>query len=252
MSVLAAFRAAGVPGKIAAAEAPRAERAMVEHGITTQDEAAAFIAQVLHESVLLRFFEEIASGAAYEGRADLGNTHPGDGKRYKGRGPIQLTGRANYRMAGRALGLDLEANPLLAAEHAVGWRIAGWYWKTRGLDQFADGTQAGFDRITLKINGGFNGKANRDHLWRIVRRVSCTPVDPLRGYTASELRWMREYDDLLRANRDRDRRRVLRRVMTAQRKRIWVAAEHDPRGRDHGWATANRRARYRSLKARTS
>ena len=56
--------------------------------------------QLAHESVSLRYFEEIASGSAYEGRRDLGNIHPGDGVRYKGRGPIQLTGRSNYRVAG--------------------------------------------------------------------------------------------------------------------------------------------------------
>jgi predicted chitinase len=247
MSVRAALTAGGAPAAVARAEAPRAEAAMVERGITTQHEAAAFLAQVLHESAGLRYFEEIASGAAYEGRRDLGNTQPGDGRRFKGRGPIQLTGRANYRAAGRALGLDLEGRPELAARHDVGWRIAAWYWQTRGLDAFADGTQTGFDRITQRINGGFNGKADRDARWRAVRRVDCQPVDPWRGYTASELRWMREYDRLKAAGRDPDRRRVLRRVMTEQRKRVWRAAQ-GPGGWDH----ANRRARYRSLLARTS
>ena len=245
MSVLQALRAAGTPGTIAAAEAPRAEAAMVEFGITTADEAAAFLAQVLHESVLLRYFEEIASGAAYEGRTDLGNTHPGDGKRFKGRGPIQLTGRANYRAAGKALGLPLETQPTLAASHTVGWRIAGWYWKTRGLDAYCNGTQAGFDTITKRINGGFNGKASRDALWRICKRFDCRPDDRFEDYTDSELRWIREYDKLKRSGSDPDRMRVLRRVMTKQRKRVWHAAK------ETGWDRANRRARYRSLLART-
>lgn len=248
MSVRAAFVAAGVSKSRAAAEAPRAERAMLEFGITTMNEAAAFLAQVLHESALLRYFEEIASGAAYEGRRDLGNTHPGDGRRFKGRGPIQLTGRANYRLAGRGLGLDLEGHPTRASDHAVGWRIAGWYWKTRGLDRYADGSQRGFDEITRRINGGLNGKAERDRLWRITRRYDCRPEDPFAGYTPSELRWIREYDDLKRAGHDAARRRVLRRVMTDQRKRIWRAASSTA----HGWDHANRRARYRSLLARTS
>lgn len=251
MSVRTALVAAGVSPSVARREAPLAERAMREFGITTRNEAAAFLAQVLHESALLRYFEEIASGAAYEGRCrDLGNCQPGDGKRFKGRGPIQLTGRANYRLAGRALGLDLEGHPGRASEHAVGWRIAAWYWKTRGLDHYADGSQRGFDSITRLINGGLNGKAERDRLWRIVRRHDCRPVDPFEGYTASEVRWLREYDSLRRsrAPRDVDRRRVLRRVMTDQRKRIWRAATTTA----HGWDHANRRARYRSLLARTS
>lgn len=247
MSVRAAFVAGGVPSAIARAEAPRAEAAMVERGITTQHEAAAFIAQVLHESARLRFFEEIASGEAYEGRRDLGNIVQGDGRRFKGRGPIQLTGRSNYRAAGKALGLDLEGHPELAARHDVGWRIAAWFWQTHGLDRFADGTQAGFDRITRSINGGFNGKADRDAVWRRVRVVRCTPVDPWAGYTASELRWMREYDVLKAHDRDRARREVLRLVMREQRKRVWRAAQ--PPG---SWDHANRRARYRSLLARTS
>jgi predicted chitinase len=246
MSVRAALIAGGVSAATAAEEAPRAEAAMVEFGIETRNEAAAFLAQVLHESVFLRYFEEIASGAAYEGREDLGNVHPGDGKRYKGRGPIQLTGRANYRAAGKALGLDLEGNPSLASEHKVGWRIAGWYWKVRGLDRFADGTQVGFDLITRAINGGFNGKASRDAIWKRVRAVDARPVDRLDGYTASEVRWIREYDRLRRAKQDEARQRVLERVMTEQRKRVWRAAQ------DSGWDRANRRARYRSLLARTS
>lgn len=246
MSVRQAFVAAGVPAGIAAAEAPRAEAAMVERGITTQHEAEAFLAEVLHESVRLQFFEEIASGAAYEGRRDLGNTQPGDGKRYKGRGPIQLTGRANYRAAGRALGLALESHPTLAARHDIGWRIAAWYWQVHGLDRFADGSLGGLDRISLAINGGTNGQASRRALWRTCRRFDCRPVDPWAGFTASEVRWIREYDALKRSGKNIARRRVLRAAMKRQRKQVWRAAQ--PPG---SWDHANRRRRYAALKARS-
>ncbi len=75
--------------------APHMNEAMLKGDITTLRRAQYWIAQLAHESVDLRYFEEIASGAAYEGRRDLGNTRPGDGRRFKGRGPIQLTGRSN-------------------------------------------------------------------------------------------------------------------------------------------------------------
>src|SRR5215467_14480028 len=113
--------------------------------------------------------EEIASGAAYEGRRDLGNTQPGDGKRYKGRGPIQLTGRANYRRAGKALGLDLEKDPAKAADPAVGFRVAGWFWKTHGLNELAD--KGDFREITRRINGGYNGLASRQAFYKKAKEV---------------------------------------------------------------------------------
>ena len=100
------------------------QQAMREFEITSYLRKTAFLAQLAHESAELRFMEEIASGAAYEGRKDLGNTQPGDGKRYKGRGPIQLTGRANYKKFGDLLGLDLVNNPTIAATPEVGFRVA--------------------------------------------------------------------------------------------------------------------------------
>ena len=126
------------------------------------DHVVSGIAQLAHESAGFKYSEEIASGAAYEGRRDLGNTQPGDGTRFKGRGYIQLTGRANYDAAGKSLGLDLVNKPELAAKPENAARIAAWYWSSRGLNKHADGSQAGFDQITRRINGGFNGKADRD------------------------------------------------------------------------------------------
>jgi predicted chitinase len=138
---------------------PFIQQAMAEFGITSYLREAAFLAQLAHESAELRYMEEIASGAAYEGRKDLGNTQPGDGKRYKGRGPIQLTGRANYTKYGGLLGLDLVNNPTVAATKEVGFRIAGEFWKLNGLNELADQQQ--FKAITKRINGGYNGLDDR-------------------------------------------------------------------------------------------
>lgn len=119
----------------------------------------AFLAQIGHESGQLRYVQEIASGAAYEGRKDLGNTEPGDGVRFKGRGLIQVTGRANYAKCGDALSLPLLEQPELLEMPRHACRSAAWFWKSRGLNELAD--KGDFKLITKRINGGFNGYADR-------------------------------------------------------------------------------------------
>ena len=120
---------------------------------------AHFMGQCAHESGGFIYMEEIASGAAYEGRADLGNVQPGDGRRYKGRGPIQLTGRANYRAFGREVGIDFEAHPEMVAFPSVGLMAAVRYWNSRGLNAKADADD--MLGITRAINGGTNGLDDR-------------------------------------------------------------------------------------------
>lgn len=146
-------------------------RAMEEFNIDTPARQAAFLAQIAHESGSLRYVRELASGEAYDtGRlaARLGNTpeDDGDGERYKGRGLIQITGRANYRQCSEALFGDpdhLLDHPeiLEQTEHAS--RSAAWFWKSRGLNERAD--RAEFDRITRVINGGINGMEDRLAHW---------------------------------------------------------------------------------------
>lgn len=143
--------------------------AMAEFNIDTPARQAAFIAQVGHESSQLLYVRELASGDAYEGRRDLGNTHPGDGRRYKGRGLIQITGRANYIACGAALGLDLVAKPELLEQPVTACRSAGWFWKTHGLNELADaGDQV---KVTRRVNGGTNGLDDRLALFRIAQQV---------------------------------------------------------------------------------
>ncbi|MFY9226068.1 MAG: glycoside hydrolase family 19 protein [Blastocatellia bacterium] len=148
---------------------PYINEAMKEAEINTPLRQAAFLAQIAHESGELKYFEELASGRAYEGRQDLGNTQPGDGVRFKGRGPIQLTGRANYRSAGAALGVDLENNPDRADDLDIAFRVAAWFWNKRKLSSFAD--KGNFDAITYRINGGYNGKEDRDKYYRKASKV---------------------------------------------------------------------------------
>jgi putative chitinase len=148
---------------------PHLNDAMHEGQITSPLRMAAFLAQLAHESVQLRYFEEIASGAAYEGRRSLGNTHRGDGRRFKGRGPIQLTGRANYAAASKALKVDLLHHPEQAATAKYGFRIAQWFWTTHGLNQLADQRQ--FIKITLRINGGTKGERSRETYYLRAKHV---------------------------------------------------------------------------------
>lgn len=143
--------------------------AMAEFDINTPARQASFLAQIGHESGQLRYVQEIASGAAYEGRKDLGNTQPGDGIRYKGRGLIQITGRANYTAAMMGLDIDCIEHPELLELPVNACRSACWFWKTRSLNELADaGDQV---KVTRRINGGTNGLADRLALFEVARKV---------------------------------------------------------------------------------
>jgi putative chitinase len=154
--------------------------AVNEFGIDQPARAAAFLAQLAHESAQFRFMEEIWGPTAAQRRydppdrlaGDLGNTEPGDGRRFKGRGPIQITGRANYRRFGDLLGLDLVSAPEQAALPDVAFRIAGLYWSKKGLNELADRvTTEAFREITRRINGGFNGLAERERFYETAKTV---------------------------------------------------------------------------------
>jgi len=130
-----------------------------------------FLAQVCHESGAFHYVKELASGDAYENRADLGNTEPGDGVRFKGRGLIQITGRNNYDQCGLALSLDLIASPELLEEPINAARSAGWFWNTHHLNDLAD--KGDIRGITKRINGGLNGYQDRlSYLELAQRRIA--------------------------------------------------------------------------------
>jgi len=135
---------------------------MPANEINTPMRTAHFLAQLGHESGEFRYSEEIASGAAYEGRKDLGNTQKGDGKRFKGRGLIQLTGRANYKAYGDATGKDFTTDDtakLIATDAELAVDVSCWFWKTHKLNSLADADNV--TAITKRINGGYNGLEDR-------------------------------------------------------------------------------------------
>lgn len=144
--------------------------AMHDFDINTTTRAAMFVAQICHESGEFRYREEIASGAAYEGRRDLGNTRVGDGKRFKGRTYIQITGRANYANISNALRVNFLEHPARLAQPRYAALGAAWWWKTHGCNQLADTKD--FVAVTRRINGGTNGLADRQKYYRRARLVA--------------------------------------------------------------------------------
>lgn len=145
-------------------------QAMIEFSINTNSRQSAFIAQVAEESGELRHLLELADGSAYEGRLDLGNTHPGDGPLYKGRGLLQITGRANYLACGTGIGLDLIGTPSLLETPGPAARAAGWWWARHGLNTLADLDH--FGAITASINGSLKTIDQRIPYWLRARRVA--------------------------------------------------------------------------------
>ena len=160
-------------GPVAGVFVPVLNAAMGHYQIVGAKRVAAFIAQIGHESGQLKYVKEIwgptAAQARYEGRKDLGNTVAGDGSKYRGRGLIQITGRANYMACGEGLGLDLIKQPELLEKPQHASMSAAWFWATRGLNTLADAGQ--FDRITQRINGGQNGAADRQALYARALKV---------------------------------------------------------------------------------
>lgn len=146
--------------------------AMAEQDIDTLVRQACFLAQVAHESSNLRYTVEIwgptPAQSGYEGRADLGNTHIGDGKKYLGRGLIQITGRTNTEACLTALGRSVDDLGYLETPMGAS-RSAAWFWKTHGLNDLAD--QGLFGTITKKINGGYNGLDERIRYYVKARKV---------------------------------------------------------------------------------
>src|SRR5918999_1453277 len=160
------------------------------YGIDNERRAAMAVAQWAHESDRFKTSQEYASGSAYEGRRDLGNTHSGDGVRFKGRGRIMVTGRTNYAAMGKALGLDLIAHPELLAQSPQSELASGQWWKDHGCNEICD--RDDFVGLTRRINGGVNGLADRQALYARAREVArdLVPQDPWAALTDEERKQM--------------------------------------------------------------
>ena len=164
-------------GQTAGVFVPVLNTAMVRFQIIGTKRVAAFLAQIGHESGQFRYVRELGSDQ-YLSKYDigslakrLGNTPEadGDGQKYRGRGLIQITGRANYITCGEALALDLVNHPELLEKPQHACMSAAWFWASRGLNTLADLGQ--FDTITRRINGGQNGAADRQTLYARALKV---------------------------------------------------------------------------------
>ena len=164
-------------GQSAGVFVPVLNTAMVRFQIIGTKRVAAFIAQIGHESGQFRYVRELGNDQ-YLSKYDtgslakrLGNTPEadGDGQKYRGRGLIQITGRANYITCGEALALDLVNHPELLEKPQHACMSAAWFWASRGLNTLADAGQ--FDTITRRINGGQNGASDRQALYARALKV---------------------------------------------------------------------------------
>jgi len=163
-TLLGMVMAAATQARVALFAGPIAA-VMARYDISTPLRQVHFLSQVGHESGELRYMQELASGTAYEGREDLGNTQPGDGARFKGRGLIQLTGRYNYTAYGESIGRrdEVLASPaIVATDPDLCVDVAGYFWQRENLNTLADRDDV--ERVTRRINGGTNGIGHRRDL----------------------------------------------------------------------------------------
>lgn len=173
------------PGHRVMNYAPALEGVMLRYGITSAKHpenarrACHFLAQLGHECDQLRGLSEYASGAAYEGNKNLGNTHPGDGVKYKGRGVVQLTGRWNYTAYGKYVNQDFARQPTLLSELPWSADSAGWFWSVlKKLNPLADENK--FTSIVKLLNGpalhGHNERlALYEHQFRVLKAHGLQP-----------------------------------------------------------------------------
>jgi putative chitinase len=216
-------------------------------GIDTERRAAMAVAQWAHESDRFRTSQEYASGSAYEGRSNLGNIRPGDGRRFKGRGRIMVTGRANYAAMSKALGIDLVGQPELLAQSPTSELASGQWWKDHDCNSFCD--RDDFVGLTRRINGGVNGLAERQvardlvprDRWSALTKEERAQMDVL----ASERRIAQRNGGWDNVDRSHLEAAKTAKAWLAERsKELARLAKAEPKG----WEKAGRRERYDLIK----
>jgi predicted chitinase len=139
---------------------------LITYGIDkTKARLNHFLAQIAHESGGLQWMAELASGADYEWRLDLGNTKEGDGRKYKGAGAIQLTGRANYQDFANYLKKSGQEDPRVMegwtyVSQVYPFTSAGFWWLNNNMNALVD-KGATVKEVTRRVNGGYNGLDDR-------------------------------------------------------------------------------------------
>lgn len=219
-----------VPDERYEALAPAFARALNRADCTTPRRAAMFAAQIGHESLGLKYLEEIASGSAYEGRTDLGNTQPGDGVRFKGRSAIQITGRASYT-ALSAWACDngyvptatyFVDHPHRLSSDRYCFLGAIWYW-TVARDLNTPSDRGDIHEVTRLINGGYNGLDDRMARYKRCKRLARRLVMGAKGgaHKAKRIaRWTRRLDRMKRSVKTRQAKRTLTNIIQDVRGRL--------------------------------
>ena len=144
---------------------------LTQFNINTSQRMRHFLAQIAHESGGLRWFKELASGDAYEGRADLGNTQKGDGRRFKGAGAIQLTGRSNYQAFSNHI---KDPNVMQGCDYVAEkypFTSAGYWWYLNNMNALCDRPDVTVEMVTRRVNGGINGLSDRIKYYELAMDV---------------------------------------------------------------------------------
>jgi putative chitinase len=232
--------------------------AFARFDITTPRRAAMAVAQWAHESDHFKTATEYASGDAYEGRQDLGNRQKGDGRRYKGRGRIQITGRVNYQAIAKALDIDCVNDPDLLAQSPYSELASGQWWQLHDCNAFCD--RDDFLGLTKRINGGTNGLTARKQLYARALKVQAglvpfdkwgvlTPDEHDRMTTlAAERRIAKRHGgwDKVAASH-RHNASTAKDWLVSRRQELKTKAAAEP----NGWARFKRRERYELIKEAT-